>query len=165
MKKIYTKFTLVFMIMLAGNILSAQKVIIEHSNRVPDSSRKVQSEFDIQNYTPVVEKNGLKMYLESQDLEQDISASPNENVYLHINLSFDLSTYFPFVAKVYNESGYENTSYFIGENPMTFEVPPGNYDVFFLFYNMNSQQALMVIKEEQEINQETTLTFNPEEAS
>jgi len=168
MKKIYTKFTPALILMILSHALAAQSIFVEHTNTVPDSPRKVQPDFDKQNYTQITDENGLKIYMENQPVtavnHSTAEEGVNDNVYLHINLAFDLNTYFPFIAKVYNESGYENTSYFIGENPITFEVPQGNYDVFFLFYNMNSQQSLIVIKEQQEINEETTLTFNPEEA-
>ncbi len=149
--------------------LFGQEVIIEHSNVLPDSPFKIRTNFDQQNYTTVLNENGMKIYVANQTGNQNTpttgSDEINENVYLSINLEFDLNVYFPAAIEIYDESGHRTSAYFIGENPVTVEVPQGTYDVFCRFYDMISGRSAMVIKEQQNISEDITITMNSDEAT
>jgi len=167
MKNFSQKLTVVILLLMCTTGLFAQQVIREYSRISPESTVKVRNHFDESRYTKTVDENGKKVYVQNQFVIQNVPDDVNnaENVTLSINLNFDpVEFQAPDIILIYDESGYINFGFYQGPDPIEISVPEGVYDVQAVFINTSSGRNHVIIKEQQNISENTTISLNPNEA-
>lgn len=173
MKKIYfSKKTLelailIFLLIFSTISVSAQEIITEHISKNVPGNIKYQPHFDDFNYNKISNKNGTTTYLKKQvsteNTIQTVNTKTDAALTLHFN--YDENEYYISSLLVFNESGYRSAAdYYSITNPLVLNVAPGSYDVITEFSPLHSGQSHMVIKEQQNIQGNTTVQINPTEA-
>lgn len=169
MRNFYLKIMLPVLIFISSEALFSQQIITEYSNVNQESNIQYKRHFDENNYTKISDENGRKVYVQNEVIQQNETQAEDgvNEVTLTINLNFDPEEFeAPWMIKVYDESGYWNFGFWEGANPVTVNVPPGNYDIFAEFINIPSGgNSYYVIKEQESVQDNTTIEINPAEAT
>lgn len=161
----------IFKLWLAALLLSfvhpllGQHVITEYFQPNSNSSIKASRILDNSKYELIRENEEVKTYHKTPSIHhQNAPESINDLVPLVITLEFDPSLFHAqWGIMVYDESGYINFANWQG-SPVTIDVPAGTYDIIVEFTH-NSRQNHIVIKELQEVQTETNVTIDVEEAT
>lgn len=142
--------------------ISAQ-IIMERTQIAPNSPIKTKPIFDDQNYTKLWDESGQKIYVPSQQVDQNAPDNVEEDVTLTLNLLFDPSIYTgPFLIYIYDENGFRTFAFAFGANTATINLPPGTYDIFSNF--KKGATDYFVIKESMEIHDNITIEVSVTEA-
>ena len=165
MKNLYLlKNLTIFIFLFSALNLSGQGFIVEQKQPLPDGLM-IKSNFEKQDYTNILNENGTSLYIHNSSLNQN---SNNENnlptednaineVTLTIDLVFDPEQYYtPWIIMVYDESG----NFYFAPSPPTnlvsFNVPPGVYDILVDFSLVGLTTSHIVIKEMVDVSENTT---------
>lgn len=166
--KFYSKLTIAIIIMMSSSGLFAQKVISEYSRMNQESPFKMQRQFDESKYTKFLDDNGKRLYIQNQPISQNAPNGENnaEEVTLSINLDFDSEQFeAPSLILIYDEYGYFNFGFYQGTNTIEITVPEGVYDILADFTKTSSERTYTIIKEQQSILENTSISLNPVEAN
>ncbi len=162
MKKYFTFLVTVFMFL--EHSISAQ-VIVEQNYTSPLTKKKFRTVFDNTNYTKHSQTENTIVY------SKDNKTYPKDNgeqINLNIVFQYNPNLYTPRYVIILNKDGYVNDeNFWMGENPVSISVPPGNYDVIAVssaYRNDNPDGMAYVIKEQIEIESDTTIPIDLSEA-
>lgn len=166
MTKIYLFSTIV--ILLLGGILSssAQQVLIEHNSGTTNSGVKHQRNFDKNNYTKIADENGKTIYLQNKSSTENNPENTNatNNVTLSVNLNYEAFEFIPWMVLIYDEFGFVQFEMWQGSNTIPVDLPAGTYDIQVEFIPLFGGPPHLIIKEEQIVQENTTVELNPAEA-
>jgi hypothetical protein len=140
------------------------KVIVEKITPSPSGKTVFKSSFDKKDYEEHTSVNGTKTYTQKQT-KSSLKASKDE-VTLTIQFEYDPAVYIPNTIVVIDEAGYDNTQYIEESNTLNLSVPRGVYDIISenFYKRQNLNHIAYVIREQVEINGDTTITIRPEDA-
>ncbi|HLW33166.1 MAG TPA: T9SS type A sorting domain-containing protein [Aequorivita sp.] len=155
---------LIFFSLLGGFSLSAQQLLTEHISGTSDKSLNYQPHFDETSYTAVLDENGRKVFLKNQTASQNTPGQNATNGTLSIDLVFDASQFYVSSVLIFNESGYMRNANWNGTNPIVVNLPDGTYDIMTEFQPLNSDMSHIVIKEQQNVQGNTTVQLNKTDA-
>ena len=156
---------LISLLLFSTLSISAQQIITEHISRTTNGNMKYRPNFDENHYKKDSDKNGCTTFLKIQDPIQSTPLDAKANANLTINFNYDTAEYYISSLLVFNEAGYRYAAdYSSLTNPLVLNVATGAYDVITEFSPLNSGQTHMVIKEQQNIQTNTTIQINPVEA-
>lgn len=164
-KKIHLFGILTFLLLFSGFSVFAQQVITEHATL--NENKNYKPNFDESSYTKVLDENGDKVFLKNQSLTQNTEGeNARANVTLTINFNFDESLYINPSVVLFNGTGYMNTwSYYDLPDPFVVNVPTGTYDIITEFLPIDDpDKRRVIIKEQQSIQENTTLQINSADA-
>lgn len=147
--------------------IHAQGIFLEHNNNLPDGL-KVESDFDGKKYTNVFNENDNKLYIYNpSDLPGTSNSTAVENlnnINLTVNFIFDPDTSPPpYFVMVYDQSGYFQNIFFPDPDTVTFNLPPGTYDIMVDFAQIGATSHI-VIKELVEVSGNAEVQILAEEA-
>lgn len=161
-KYIYLNLLVCFLLSLGT--LSAQ-VIVDRTNGASANQAKIEPIFDKTNYVLHSGDDNQKVYVkDTPSNPSDKNNLVKQDVTLTINLDFNPDDYFPNLIIVVDESGYLDTAYWEGTNPLTLSVPTGEYDLIVSSILNAPNQYSFVIKEQQNITEDTEFTIQLAEA-
>lgn len=154
---------LTLLFLFAGFSMEAQQIISEHGLGILNENTAYKLHFDEGNYATVMNENGNKVFLKNQSSIQ--TTQPGEiaraNVVLTINFVYDESEYYIPTVLIYDETGYMHTTTDQNfTNPLVISVPTGVYDILTEFQPINSGKTHIDIKEQQNIQENSTLQTN-----
>ena len=164
-RKIYFYRILFVLILFTGNYTSAQEIITEHTSGNINGNTPYKTDINLRNYNNFAEKNGTKVFLKNPDpIQSTLNAKANAS--LTLNFSYDESEYYISSLLVFSDAGYK----FAGDyqnvtNPMVLNLPTGTYDIITKFSPINSGQTHVIIKEQQNIQTNTSIAVNPLDAT
>lgn len=167
----WKKPTVSTLLILSSFFLSAQQVVIENIQTLPENPIKHQSNTNQDGYTKILDENGRKIYYSEQHTSSQTGMPESErninNITLTIDLIFDPEQYAPpEVILIYDENEGFFPVFWEGINPITIEVPEGEYDVFSEFRDITTMvlTSHIVVKELVNIADNTTIEINVAEA-
>jgi hypothetical protein len=165
----FMKKNLLCLVMLAFSLFlilpAYSQIVTERIVSTPFSKAVFKSSFNKENYEEHASVNGMKTYTKKQ-MESSLKASEGD-VTLTIQFEYDPAVYYPSAIMVINEAGYDNTQYKEESNTLELSVPRGKYDIFSDNWRIDTDMGnlVYVIKEQVEINADTTIIIRPADAT
>ena len=163
----YFKIFAVLMFLCSTLALHAQAFIMEHNRAMP-ADLKSNVKFERENFTNVLNDNGNNVYVSNPSTGSLSNSTEGEDNVNNVNFTIDFvldpdNPQLPWAVSVYNESGFFQSVMLPTTNSVTFNVPPGTYDVLADFAALETTSHI-VIKELIEVSGDTTLELIAEEA-
>lgn len=161
----FTLFTL--LLFFLGFPLSAQQIITEHISKNIKGKVQYKPIFNKNDYKKNTDKNGANIFIKNQNPDQNIQETiyTKAKVPLTVNFNYDESEYYISSFLIFSESGYSYAAdYSTLLDPLILNIPVGIYEVITTFSPINSGQSHVVIKEQQSIQADKSITVNPIEA-
>lgn len=158
---------LCFILLIATESLTAQEIFTEHFSQVKKETLKYQPTMDLNNYTKTLEKNGDQIFKKNQNSLSNSSENKTQLSVgnLNVNFNYDATEYYISSVLVFNEAGYRYAAdYYSITNPLVLNIPAGTYDIITEFSPLNSGQLHLVIKEQENVQTNSTVQVNPNEA-
>ena len=107
----------------------------------------------------------MTVYTPKQQFQAPKKAEPGE-VTLTFNLVYDPAVFMPpFNGVTIINENYKKRASWMGQNVVSTTVPPGIYDFVVHFISNEHLDQYYVIREQVEVSEDATYTFNPEEAT
>ncbi|MBF8457005.1 T9SS type A sorting domain-containing protein [Kaistella sp. G5-32] len=164
-RKTFLLGLLSFLLFSGGEALTAQEIFTEHFSADQTGSTKFQPTFDVDTYTKTQGKKGDQIFIKNQNSVPSSSQNKISDGNLNVNFNYDTTEYYISSLLVFNESGYRYAAdYYSITNPLLLNIPTGNYDIITEFSPLNAGQTHTVIKEQQNVQTNTTVQVNPTEA-
>lgn len=158
---------LCFLLFFPATSLNAQEIFTEHFSPDQIGSTKFQPTFDLNNYTKTSGKNGDQIFIKNENSLPNSSENKTQlrEGNLNINFNYDATEYYISSVLVFNEAGYRYAAdYYSITNPLVLNVAAGTYDIITEFSPLNSGQSHLVIKEQENVQTNSTVQVNPNEA-
>ena len=158
---------LCFLLFFPATSLNAQEIFTEHFSPDQIGSTKFQPAFDLNNYTKISGKNGDQIFIKNENSLPNSSENKAQlrEGNLNINFNYDATGYYISSVLVFNEAGYRYAAdYYSIANPLVLNVAAGTYDIITEFSPLNSGQSHLVIKEQENVQTNSTVQVNPNEA-
>lgn len=160
-------FSIKFILLLLVTCnLSAQQFISEQIKSASEntvSDRIAKPNFNEENYTKILDANGIKNYISNRSQTQNISTNATNNiadVTLDLNFQFDPSVTDVFFINVFSEGTGYSQSFSLTSNPLSINVPEGTYDIVTQF-----STGTIVVKEQVSVTAATSVDINIDEAT
>lgn len=165
LKNIHLFGIFIGLLLFGGFSLSAQQMFTKHNSGTIDNSTLYKLNFEENNYTKVLNKNGTIVFLKNQTLALNATQGQSAtNASLNINLIFDANHFYVTSVSIFNESGYMKTVNWNGINPIATNIPDGIYDIVTEFQPLDSNKSHLVVKEQQSVQGNTNIQISSTDA-
>ena len=168
-RKLLLMDILTLLMLLMGLPITAQQLISQQNSNALSVNTNLKFNIDERFYEQSIVGNGVQIVGKNQSTLRNFQQGENRkaNTNLTMHFAFDENQFYVTAVLIYDENGYMHTTTDQNfTNPLVVSVPNGTYDILIKFKALYSGTSNdhYIIKEEQNVQTETTIQINTTDA-